>query len=85
MQGMTLRGRVIVDAREIFAAGQLYVMLSRVQHRDQLRIIGDLSPDSFQSVSAAAAQVRALLRERRTRQQQHARQQRGMRPASTAR
>jgi hypothetical protein len=46
-QGATLTGPGIIDVLEAFAAGQLYVMLSRFQRRNQIKIIGRLTPDDF--------------------------------------
>lgn len=46
-QGMTLPGRVVLRIKECFAAGMLYVMLSRVTERRNLFILGDLTPDMF--------------------------------------
>jgi hypothetical protein len=46
-QGATITGPGIIDVLEAFAAGQLYVMLSRFQTRSQMKIIGRLTPDHF--------------------------------------
>jgi hypothetical protein len=46
-QGLTLRHRTIVHIRDCFAPGLLYVALSRVDQRKNLRIIGRLQPEQF--------------------------------------
>lgn len=46
-QGATLTGPTIVHARDVFACGLLYVMLSRVTTRDNLRIVPPLSAADF--------------------------------------
>jgi len=46
-QGATMRGRVLLLCRDAFAAGMLYVMLSRVPTRQDLHILGDLGPEDF--------------------------------------
>jgi hypothetical protein len=43
-QGATLSGRVIIDCQSAFACGLLYTMLTRVTCRENLRIIGALTP-----------------------------------------
>jgi ATP-dependent exoDNAse (exonuclease V) alpha subunit len=49
-QGMTLQGPTIIHVGGAFAAGILYVMLSRVTSRAQLKIIGELQPEMFRPV-----------------------------------
>jgi hypothetical protein len=44
-QGMTITGRAILHIRNAFAAGIVYVMLSRVTNRRNLVILDGLSPD----------------------------------------
>jgi ATP-dependent DNA helicase PIF1 len=44
-QGSTMRGLTIVHMREAFTHGLAYVMLSRVTTRDNLRIVGGLTPE----------------------------------------
>ena len=46
-QGATLSGPTIVHARKVFACGLLYVMLSRVTTRANLRIVPPLSAADF--------------------------------------
>lgn len=49
-QGATLRHKVFVDVKEAFCPGMLYVMLSRVPSRTNLRIVGRLTPEMFNPV-----------------------------------
>lgn len=49
-QGATITGKVIVDVRNCFAPGLLYVMLSRICSRDQVYIVGRLTPDMFRPI-----------------------------------
>lgn len=51
-QGATLTGRVVVHVRDAFAPGIVYVMLSRVQTREQLCILGELQPRDFVPATA---------------------------------
>jgi hypothetical protein len=52
-QGSTMRGRVLIHVTDAFAAGLLYVMLSRVARRALedgtllLRVVGRLTPEHF--------------------------------------
>jgi hypothetical protein len=50
-QGAILRGKVLVDVRDAFCPGLMYVMLSRVPSRRNLRIMSKLSPEMFTPVS----------------------------------
>jgi hypothetical protein len=50
-QGATLRGKVLVDVRHAFCPGLMYVMLSRVPSRSNLRIALKLTPKMFTHVS----------------------------------
>jgi ATP-dependent exoDNAse (exonuclease V) alpha subunit len=49
-QGGTISGPGIIDVLDAFAAGQLYVMLSRFQKRDQIKILHGLSPEDFKPI-----------------------------------
>jgi hypothetical protein len=49
-QGATLRGKVLIDVKDAFCPRLLYVMLSRVPSRLNLRIVGELTPDMFTPV-----------------------------------
>jgi hypothetical protein len=46
-QGATITGHVVLLIREVFCPGLLYVMLSRVLDRKQLRIVGKLTTKMF--------------------------------------
>ena len=46
-QGATLKGRTIVDIDEAFAPGLMYVVMSRVCQRSQLRVVGGLQAHMF--------------------------------------
>ena len=46
-QGATLTGCTIINVTDAFCAGLLYVMVSRVQTRANLRLIQKLTPDMF--------------------------------------
>jgi ATP-dependent exoDNAse (exonuclease V) alpha subunit len=50
-QGATFRCLTIIDILTAFTPGLLYVMLSRVTKRDNLRIVGGLSPEMFVPVN----------------------------------
>lgn len=52
-EGATLAGPTIVDVRNAFTPGLLYVMLSRVTTRDNVRIVRGLAVKDFTSVSVA--------------------------------
>jgi ATP-dependent exoDNAse (exonuclease V) alpha subunit len=47
VQGDTLHGRVYIHVRKAFAAGQLYVMLSRATTRSAYIILTELHPEDF--------------------------------------
>ena len=49
-QGATIEGDVIIDVASAFSPGLLYVMLSRIKKRSQLRIVGRLTPDMFDPI-----------------------------------
>jgi ATP-dependent exoDNAse (exonuclease V) alpha subunit len=51
-QGATLCGSVLLHVRSIFAPGQMYVMLSRVLKRTQLRLVRRLTPADFIPIPA---------------------------------
>ena len=55
-QGATLCGTVILHVRNAFTPGITYVMLSRVTSRDNLRVLGRLTPADFTPISAGAFQ-----------------------------
>jgi len=46
-QGRIISSKVIIDIKEAFALGFTYVMLSRVTNRNNLKIIGNLTPNDF--------------------------------------
>lgn len=46
-QGQTLHGLTVLDVEEAFAPGLMYVALSRVQARSNLRLLRPLAPDMF--------------------------------------
>lgn len=46
-QGLTLHGKVVLRIKDCFAAGMMYVMLSRVTERQDLAIMGELQPALF--------------------------------------
>jgi hypothetical protein len=50
-QGATIPGRCVVLCRNAFAPGMLYVMLSRVTTRKNLRIVGLPRPEDFTPMS----------------------------------
>jgi hypothetical protein len=49
-QGGTITGPGIIDIKNAFAPGMLYVMLSRFQSRKQIKILRKLTPKDFQPV-----------------------------------
>jgi len=49
-QGSTIPGKVLLHIRSAFCPGLLYVMLSRVLHRSQIRIINHLDATFFKPV-----------------------------------
>jgi ATP-dependent DNA helicase PIF1 len=56
-QGATMRLRVIIRCRDAFAAGMLYVMLSRVPNRQDLYIVGGFTPADFLPAQLSAEDV----------------------------
>lgn len=52
-QGATLAGPTIIHARQVFACALLYVMLSRVTTRDNLRIVPTLTAEDFKPLRLA--------------------------------
>jgi hypothetical protein len=44
-QGMTLKGKTILHIRNAFAAGIVYVMLSRLSNSDNLVVLDELTPE----------------------------------------
>ena len=46
-QGATMSGPTVVHPGRVFCPGQMYVMLSRITDRRNLRIVGHLTPDQF--------------------------------------
>jgi ATP-dependent DNA helicase PIF1 len=46
-QGATLNGTTIIDINSTFCPGLLYVMLSRVTEREQIRLLQRLTPEMF--------------------------------------
>lgn len=51
-QGATITGPVVLQVTDAFAPGLMYVMVSRVQTRDQLHLLQRLTPDMFTPMSA---------------------------------
>ncbi len=49
-QGATLEGDVIVDVRDAFAMGLMYVVLSRIRTRKNICLVGTLTPEMFQPI-----------------------------------
>jgi hypothetical protein len=47
-QGATISSKVIIHIREYFAWGLVYVMLSRVTSRKNLKIVNNLQPSNIQ-------------------------------------
>jgi hypothetical protein len=52
-QGMTIHGRVVLYLREVFCAGLLYVMLSRVLVRSQMFIVGSIHESMVKPIPLA--------------------------------
>ena len=49
-QGATIASSCLIHATSCFAAGLMYVMLSRVTERRHLKIVGRLTPEDFTPV-----------------------------------
>jgi ATP-dependent exoDNAse (exonuclease V) alpha subunit len=47
-QGATISSKVVIHIRESFARGLVYVMLSRVKSRKNLKIVNNLQPSDIQ-------------------------------------
>ncbi len=56
-QGATIHGVTIIDVLTAFAAGIVYVMLSRTVSRTQLIILGGLTPADFDSIMPAPGEL----------------------------
>jgi len=46
-QGATISSKVIIDIKEAFAPGLTYVMFFKVTNINNLKIIGNLTPNDF--------------------------------------
>lgn len=55
-QGATLTGTTVIHVTDVFCPGLMYVMLSRVQTRAQLRLLQPLTPDMFQPMMVPGMQ-----------------------------
>lgn len=49
-QGATIKSDVIIDVRDAFVPGLLYVMISRVERRSQIHIVGKLKNSMFMPI-----------------------------------
>ncbi len=59
-QGATITGKVIIDVQKAFTAGQLYVLLSRITTRANLRIVGNNLPMAWcKPVDIEAIRIKA--------------------------
>ena len=52
--------KIAIDLREVFTAGQAYVMLSRVESVDQLYILGDFNPAKIYAKPLALTQKKKM-------------------------